>query len=110
MRRALLVVTAMMLAACKGKDITAPTPTTGTLNFQIETKTCSTQGTFDIKLFIDHVLVDTPHFSIGSTASYTVAAGSHIVGGSAVDGRLSWASVVVEVPAGGQYTALFACQ
>jgi len=109
MRRAALVVTAMMLAACKGKDITAPS-TKGTLNFQIETKTCSTQGTFDIKLFIDHVLVDTPHFSVGSTASYAVDAGSHIVGGSAVDGRFNWASVVVQVPAGGQYTALFGCQ
>jgi hypothetical protein len=110
MRRALVGLMVLMMAACKGADVTAPAATTGTLNVQIETKTCATEGSFDIDVFIDHVLVGTPTFSIGSTASYTVTAGSHTIGGDAVDGRLSWGYETVEVPAGGQYTALFACQ
>ncbi len=110
MRRLLLGTAVILMAACKGKDITAPAPTTGVLNVQIETKTCSAQGSFDIEVFIDHVLVGTPTFMIGSTASYTVAAGSHTIGGYAVDGRFDWGYETVEVPAGGEYTALFACQ
>lgn len=111
MRWAFLGIAVLLTAACKdGKGVTAPDLTSGTINFQIETKTCSTQGSFDIELFIDHVLVDTPTFAIGTTASYTVAAGSHTVGGFATDGRFNWGSVIVEVPAGGAYTALFACR
>jgi hypothetical protein len=111
MRRAFLVLAAVLTAACKdGKGITAPVATNGTLNVQIETKTCSTQGSFDISVFIDHVLVGTPTFKIGSTASYSVLAGDHTIGGFAMDGRFNWGSVTVAVPAGGQYTALFACQ
>ena len=113
MRRVFLglaVLPVMLTAACKGKDITAPVSKNGTLNVQIESKTCLTQGPFDISVFVDHVLVGSPTFAIGSTASFTVLAGNHTVGGFAVDGRLSWGSVTVQVPAGGQYTALFRCQ
>lgn len=111
MRRALLCLTLLLTAACKdGKGIIAPAAATGTLNVQIETKTCSTQGAFDIEVFIDHVLVGTPTFKVGSTASFPVLAGSHTIGGFAVDGRLSWGSETVVVPAGGQHTSLFACQ
>ena len=111
MRRGLLGLTLLLTAACKdGKGVTAPAATTGILNVQIETRTCSTQGAFDIEVFIDHVLVGTPTFKVGSTAAYSVLAGSHTLGGFAVDGRLSWGSETVVVPAGGQYTAKFACQ
>jgi hypothetical protein len=110
MRRALLGLAVMLTAACKGNDVTAPVSKNGTLNVQIETKSCASQGPFDISVFIDHVLVGSPTFAIGSTASYTVLAGSHTIGGFAVDGRLNWGSITVLVPAGGQYTALFQCQ
>lgn len=110
MRTALVCAAMLLTAGCKARDITAPAATTGTLNVQIESRTCSTQGAFDIEVFIDHMLVGTSTFSIGSTASYTVAAGAHTLGGLAVDGRLSWGAETVTVPAGGEYTAKFACE
>jgi hypothetical protein len=109
MRRAFLGLAVVLATACRdGKGPTAP-PVNGTLNFQIETKTCAAESPFDIEVFIDHALVGTSTFNIGSTASYTVVGGSHTVGGFATDHRFNWGSVVVEVPAGGAYTALFAC-
>jgi hypothetical protein len=108
MRRACLVLATVLTAACKGKDVTAPAAT-GTLNVQIEARTCSKQGAFGIYVFIDHLLVGTPTLSVDSTASYTVTAGSHTVGGDAVDGRFSWGFEAVEVPSGGTYTAQFGC-
>lgn len=110
MKRALVLAVMAATAACKGKDITAPAPTTGTLHVQIEAKTCSTQGAFDIEVFIDHVLVGTQKFTVGTTASYSVSGGMHTLGALAVDGRFSWGAETVTVPAGGEYTALFACQ
>ncbi len=111
MQRALLMLAVVLTAACHSDSSpTAPVATTGILNFQIETKTCSEQGAFDISVFIDHVKVASPTFTVGSTSSFAVQAGTHTIGGFAVDGRLNWASIVVTVPAGGQYTALFACK
>jgi hypothetical protein len=110
MKRAFVLAALMLAAACKGKDITAPAATTGTLHVQIESKTCSTQGAFDIEVFIDHVLVGTQKFSVGSTASFSVVGGTHTLGALAVDGRFSWGAETVTVPAGGEYTAQFACQ
>jgi hypothetical protein len=108
MRPALCALAALMATACKGPDATAPT--TGTLSFQIETATCSTEGSFAVELFIDHVNVGTPTMSIGTLSSYTVAAGTHTVGAIAVDGRFNWGYVSVVVPAGGEYTTLLECQ
>jgi hypothetical protein len=110
MKRALVLAAMALTAACKGRDITAPVATTGTLHVQIEEKTCSTQGAFDIEVFIDHVLVGTQKFSVGTTASFSVEGGAHTLGALAVDGRFSWGATTVTVPAGGEYTAFFACQ
>ena len=109
MKRAILLGAVMLAAACKDGGSTAPA-TTGKLHVQIETKTCANQGSFDIEVFIDHVLVGTPTFAVGSQSTFTVAAGAHTLGALAVDGRFSWGSESVVVPAGGEYTALFACQ
>ena len=67
-------------------------------------------GREDMQVFIDHVLVGTQKFAVGTTASFSVAGGSHLLGALAVDGRFSWGAETVNVPAGGEYTAQFACQ
>ncbi len=109
MRRALLGVAVLLTAACKdGAGATGP-PANGTLNVQIEARTCSAEGSFGIDVYIDDVLVGTPTFMVGSIASFTVAAGSHTVGGVAKNGKFDWAAADVVVPAGGEYTAMFAC-
>jgi hypothetical protein len=109
MRRALLGVAVLLTAACKdGARPTSPAAT-GTLNVQIEARTCSAEGSFDIEVYIDDVLVGTPTFMVGSTASFSVAAGSHTLGGVSTNGKFDWASAEVDVPAGGEYTAMFAC-
>jgi hypothetical protein len=110
MKRALTVLIVVLASACKGKDIVAPVITTGTLKFEIETRTCSLEPPLDVEVFVDHVLVGTPTLAVGSTASYQVAGGSHTVGGFAVNGKYNWGFVTVNVPAGGEYTALFSCQ
>jgi hypothetical protein len=109
MKGALLVLSLALAAGCKGKDIVAPATTTGTINFSIETKTCASEPAIDIEVFIDHVLVGTPTFTVGQTVSYEVSGGNHTIGGFAVDGRYNWGSQVVTVPVGGQYTATFGC-
>ena len=100
----------MVLAAgCKdGAKLTDPAAH-GTLHVQIEAATCASEGPFAIEVFIDHVLVGTPTFSVGSTASYDVTPGNHTLGGIATNGRYNWGSEVVTVPAGGEYTAAFGC-
>jgi hypothetical protein len=99
--------TLALIAGCKG-DPTSP-PKASTLSVQIETKTCSAAGTVNIDVFIDHALVGSPALMIGTTASYTVAPGDHVLGGVDIDRRFSWASETVTVPVGGDYTAQFAC-
>ena len=109
MRRALLGVAVLLTAACKdGARLTSPA-TTGTLNVQIEARTCSAEGTFGIDVYIDDILVGTPTFVVGSTASFSVTAGTHTLGGIATNGKFDWAAAEVDVPAGGEYTAMFAC-
>jgi hypothetical protein len=109
MWRALLVAAVFLTTACKDAAGATGPAVDGTLNVQIETKTCSAEGSFDIEVFIDHVHVGTPTFSVGSNASYTVTAGSHSIGGLSTNGKFSWGSEDVIVPAGGQYTSFFAC-
>lgn len=110
MKHAFVLAALTLTAACKGKDIIAPVATTGTLHVQIEERTCSTQEAFDIEVFIDHVLVGTQKFAVGTTASFSVLGGNHTLGALAVDGRFSWGAETVTVPAGGEYTARFACE
>jgi hypothetical protein len=109
MKRALIVLTVVLASACKGKEIVAPVATTGTLNVEIEARTCSQETGLDVEVFVDHVLVGTPTLVPGTTVSYQVAGGSHTVGGIAVNGKYSWGFVTVTVPAGGEYTASFGC-
>jgi hypothetical protein len=109
MWRALLVAAVLLTTACKDAGGATGPAVNGTLNVQIETKTCSAAGSFDVEVFIDHVHVGTPTFSVGSNASYTVKAGTHTIGGFSTDGRFNWGSEDVVVPAGGAYTASFAC-
>lgn len=113
MRRALLGVAVLLTTACKdGARVTGPVTgaaATGTLNVQIEARTCSAEGSFGIDIYIDDTLVGTPTFMVGSTASFTVAAGTHTLGGISTNGKFDWAGADVVVPPGGQYTAMFAC-
>src|SRR3974377_733811 len=99
----------LLTTACKGGGPTTPAATTGALTRKIEAKTCSTQGSFDIEVFVDHVLVGTRTFMVGTTVPFTVTAGNHTLGGRASDGRFSWGYETIFVPAGGEYTAQFAC-
>ena len=110
MKRALIVLTVVLASACKGKDITAPVATTGTLKVGIEARTCSLESSLDVEVFVDHVLVGTPTLVPGATVSYQVTGGDHTIGGFAVNGKYNWGFITVTVPAGGEYTASFACQ
>jgi hypothetical protein len=96
-----------LLAGCKGDPSSAPRAST--LSVQIETKTCASAGTVNIDVFIDHTLVGSPALMVGTTATYVVTPGDHILGGVDIDRRFSWASETVTVPVGGDYTAQFAC-
>jgi hypothetical protein len=110
MRQAVMALVALTIAtACKDGGVTAPAAD-GTLNVEIETRTCASAGSLDVEVFVDHVLVGTPTLMVGTVASYTVTAGSHTVGGIEASGKFDWGFITVEVPAGGQYTAEFACQ
>ncbi len=98
-----------LVAGCKGDSTTSPTTKQSTLSVQIETKTCSAASPVTIDVFIDHTLVGSPSLMIGTTATYAVTPGSHVLGGVDIDRRFSWASETVTVPVGGDYTAQFAC-
>jgi hypothetical protein len=105
------VVTAVFALACKdASSVTAPAPTTGTLKVGVESPSCDSEGAFDVEVFIDHVKVGTPTLSATALASYSVTAGSHTLGGFSVNGHWNWGSIDVTVPAGGSYTAVFACR
>ncbi len=98
-----------LVAGCKGDATTSPATRQSTLSVQIETKTCSAASPVTIDVFIDHTLVGSPSLMIGTTATYDVTPGNHVLGGVDLDRRFSWASETVSVPVGGDYTAQFAC-
>lgn len=100
---------AMLTVACH--DATGPTTpaVNGILSVQLDANTCAAEGSFDVDVYIDHVLVGTPTLTDTSASSFTVLGGTHTLGGIAKNGKFDWVSNDVDVPVGGVYPAMFAC-
>jgi hypothetical protein len=107
MRRAFLAVAATLVMACHD-GVTAPSAN-GTLGVELDPVTCAAEGPVDVDVYIDHVLVGTPTLSVNAATPFTVTGGTHTLGGIAKNGMFDWVSNDVVVPAGGEYTAMFAC-
>lgn len=95
----------LILTACGG-DSTAPKEQRGSLVFRLDQQTCTGSGT--ITFFVDGSSVGSAAMTAGaSSPSYSVTAGSHIVGATAPS--FNWPSQTVTVPVNATYTALLTC-
>jgi hypothetical protein len=113
--RYLLAALVLALSACGSSSESmapAPTPEPGRLVFKLDPATCTMYAgsPVNVALFVSSVPVDTLNMSPGDTASFSEAAGEHLVSARETVARgMVWPNALVTVPAGGVYTWLMSC-